>query len=407
MRILFDLISIQGFYNGGAEYTIKVLKTLMARNDIEIVGLFDSRLAFMPEDVGLPGSVHKCVDIRSFGRVADVIAQERIDCFFIGIAQRYMEIDLAGVACRTIVVMHDVGDLGRIDNLYESRCSSVPGKSTWSRAWRRVCCLWRGQDRKPDLQRVPVDYKGAFRTDAPGLRHNLMRYDALAAFCALDHVTLVTVSQFSAQSIRYYLEPLRRKKIEVLWAPAKVVEQSSGTVENPEARRLIESGIPYFLCVSASHWFKNVRSAAEVFCNFSPDHPEFRLLTLGSGEAPLCEKQICLPYVSRSDLEQLYRHCYAFVFPSLFEGFGYPPVEALRAGVPVLCSNATSMPEVMRDDAVWFSPYERSSLFAAMTYLVENYAREKTKALEGGGSRRIAARQEADLEKLIALFNLS
>jgi glycosyltransferase involved in cell wall biosynthesis len=63
-----------------------------------------------------------------------------------------------------------------------------------------------------------------------------------------------------------------------------------------------------------------------------------------------------LGYVSDEKLDQLYRHAACFVFPSLYEGFGLPPVEAMRHGCPVIASNAASIPEVCGDAALYFNP---------------------------------------------------
>ena len=63
-----------------------------------------------------------------------------------------------------------------------------------------------------------------------------------------------------------------------------------------------------------------------------------------------------LPYVSTEELERLYREAFCFVYPSLNEGFGYPPVKAMAYGVPVIASSATSIPEVCGNAACYFSP---------------------------------------------------
>ncbi|MCO1403313.1 glycosyltransferase family 4 protein [Burkholderia multivorans] len=64
-----------------------------------------------------------------------------------------------------------------------------------------------------------------------------------------------------------------------------------------------------------------------------------------------------LGYVSREELREQYRHARAFVFASLFEGFGIPLLEAMASGTPVACSNTTSMPEIVGECALQFDPY--------------------------------------------------
>jgi glycosyltransferase involved in cell wall biosynthesis len=71
-------------------------------------------------------------------------------------------------------------------------------------------------------------------------------------------------------------------------------------------------------------------------------------------------------YIPEADLPALYRGADLFVFPSLYEGFGLPPLEAMACGTPVVCSNAASLPEVVGDAAITVDPYDVEGLAEAM-----------------------------------------
>ncbi len=74
------------------------------------------------------------------------------------------------------------------------------------------------------------------------------------------------------------------------------------------------------------------------------------------------KKAIVLDYIAREDLKYLYQGAYCLVFPSLYEGFGLPPLEAMTFGCPVITSNVSSLPEVCGDAALYIDPYYTDSL---------------------------------------------
>ena len=79
-------------------------------------------------------------------------------------------------------------------------------------------------------------------------------------------------------------------------------------------------------------------------------------------------------YLSHEELSSLFSACVGVVFPSLYEGFGLPVIEAMAAGVPVACSDATSLPEVAADAAILFDPRLPDQIAAAMVTLVTDEA---------------------------------
>ena len=77
-------------------------------------------------------------------------------------------------------------------------------------------------------------------------------------------------------------------------------------------------------------------------------------------------------YVPESDLPALYSGALCFVYPSFFEGFGLPPLEAMKCGAPVIVGNATSLPEVVADSGLQVDPFDISAIAAAMDQLIKD-----------------------------------
>lgn len=88
-----------------------------------------------------------------------------------------------------------------------------------------------------------------------------------------------------------------------------------------------------------------------------------------------------LSWLSPEELEGLWALAAAFVFPSLYEGFGLPVLEAMSRGVPVACSNASSLPEVAGEAALLFDPHDEAAIAGALRQVLEDQAfRERLRA---------------------------
>lgn len=116
-NILFDIISIQGSINGGAEFTFRVLEELITLKNIRIIGLYDSNIEFIEKDLDFyHQKLSNVIDINQSESISHIIEREQIDTFFIGIAQRYFEYNLENIFCKTVIVIHDIGDIETYDN---------------------------------------------------------------------------------------------------------------------------------------------------------------------------------------------------------------------------------------------------------------------------------------------------
>lgn len=101
-------------------------------------------------------------------------------------------------------------------------------------------------------------------------------------------------------------------------------------------------------------------------------------------------------YVLEEELQWLYQNCFGFIFPSLYEGFGLPVLEAMSCGAPVLTSNVSSMPEVAGKAALFFDPLNVEEIRASMNRLMEEpNLREELKEMGLQRARQFSWRKTA------------
>lgn len=238
------------------------------------------------------------------------------------------------------------------------------------------------------VQRILKDYVHALRH-----RRYLKRY-------INGKFHFITVSEHSRYGFLSYFPEMKEDRLKVFYSP--------NTSSSVPAKKI--PGIDkYFLLVSGNRWEKNNLRAIMAFD---------RLLTAGringvkmkiTGITSSAFKYKIqnpdaielLGYVDDDELDSLYANAFAFVYPSLNEGFGYPPIEAMRYGVPVIASPVTSMAEICGGGALYFDPYSVEEIMNRMLMISapDTHAEYSRKALDQYA--RIRARQDRDLDALI------
>ena len=163
--------------------------------------------------------------------------------------------------------------------------------------------------------------------------------------------------------------------------------------ELASARRRHNLDGPFVLSVGTLEPRKNLERAVEAFGSLPSDLlRETRLALVGLRGwdfEPILERArlqadrvTLLDRVSDEDLGALYQTCDAFVFPSLYEGFGLPLLEALAAGAPAIASNVSSLPEVGGDAVVYVDPLETSQIRGALEKVLSSpEKRDRLRAL--------------------------
>ena len=95
---------------------------------------------------------------------------------------------------------------------------------------------------------------------------------------------------------------------------------------------------------------------------------------------------VFVPYISQEDIVGLYKNAEAFIFPSIYEGFGLPLLEAMKCECPIICANTSCLSEVAGGTALYFNPKDKTQLLNQINNLIENNAL-KNELIEKGKKR--------------------
>jgi len=145
---------------------------------------------------------------------------------------------------------------------------------------------------------------------------------------------------------------------------------------------------PYLLYVGLRAAYKNFQRVLKAYASNSNLMSEFDLMCFGGGALTEYERglmaQLNIPegkvILTKGDdtvLSCLYKNAAAFLYPSLYEGFGIPPLEAMLHGCPVISSNISSMPEVLGHAVEYFDPISTADLVSAITRIVNDPKRSQ------------------------------
>ena len=221
----------------------------------------------------------------------------------------------------------------------------------------------------------PMDWPGKFIFTLHDLNHLSVRDNS---------------SALKRAYYRYVIKPACRKATFVLtvseysrheiakWANVseeKIINVGNGVGPPFSARgRKYDPGFPYLLYVGSRKPHKNLPRLLQAYA-LSGIASELPLVMSGMQDQKtlaeirrleLTRHVIFLPLDSTEQLAEAYRGATAFLFPSLYEGFGLPPLEAMASGVPVLTSNVCSLPEVVGEAAILVDPVEVESIAQGM-----------------------------------------
>jgi glycosyltransferase involved in cell wall biosynthesis len=255
----------------------------------------------------------------------------------------------------------------------------------------------------------------AWRGDIPGLPRGKKPFLSIFSFKALRRARhLITVSENTRRDLATVLK-IPDSHISVIYQGIDETFRPYGADEKTKARAalgLIGRDIKRVL-VTGSQFYKNHPTAVRAFARLrAMSSQPLQLVKLGP---PTSEFETAvqdyglengvhyLEGVSDKQMPALYNSVDILLFPSLYEGFGWPPLEAMACGTPVVASNAASLPEVIGDAGLMCSAYDYDGLAQAMYALLSNNDLRLT-LIDRGLSRASRFRWEKVARQTLAVY---
>jgi len=207
----------------------------------------------------------------------------------------------------------------------------------------------------------------------------------------LKHAAFKFVIKMAAKRARRILVPSQYVKYDIASclrvAEEKIDVTYLGVIEQKVSRSidLKKYGITkkYILYVGNAYPHKNLERLIEAWSQIKDQHEEYQLVLAGKRKTfydrlakkyDLDEREdiILTDYIADEYMHALYKQASLFVFPSLSEGFGLPPLEAMQAHTPVVSSNAACMPEILGEGAAYFDPEDVSSMSMSISQVLSD-----------------------------------
>lgn len=398
-RILIDLSSAQPQnavrVNGGGEYAYRILNEIInypIEKEIEIL---------LNDNLGENKNVittckDKRIAVKRYSRIKDI--EEIIDLggystvVFPVCYSKYYELEISQHV-KVITIIHDLCEV------YYSEIHPQYGRYINGRI-NGLLRRWRDTFLASYHRRIAI------------YRHNKLMH-------INENQRIITVSYYTKNTFRYYLDISieEYENIMVCYTPKKfMLSKNNTSLDFCQKYDLISE--KYFLLTSACRWTKNNAIALlaldELFSDIQYENLfcGFKVLVLGVTKEyeryyksilNHVERFVFVGYVSDEELSAIYQNMHLLLFPSLLEGFGMPPVEAMEFGKCSACSATMSIPEICGDAAIYFDPYDIESIKKA---ILQSFDSEFMCSINENVSRRytwIEQKRKRDMNTLMQI----
>jgi len=379
-NLLFDLIASQPQNpiekkHGGSEYTKVVFKHLIksaVNKNIKIDAVYNSNVE-LDKDIKNQSKKYSInlISIKNKNEIENVLNRKSYDRFFSGLGYGLRSVRIPS-NIQFIPVVHGLRPVEMPKDKYE-KYYFISQKQRFITFIKNLFYHQYFEYRKKDY------YK----------------------FLKNNKDNLIVVSNHTKNSIINYYPDLKTNNIKVLYSP----EKSSNKT------KIKKNNSKYILMVSASVWIKNSYRGILALDKFFQQNKfrHFKAIILG-GLPDKIFNQIknkqnfeIHNYVTTEKLEEYYANAHLFFYPTLNEGFGYPPLEAMKYGTPVIASSNSAVPEICEDSILYFDPYSIKQMTNKLIQFQSlNYKIQQQKSVKQ--YLKIKKKQDKDLKEMVKLI---
>jgi glycosyltransferase involved in cell wall biosynthesis len=335
-ELLFDISPVQNKANGAAIYTRMVLEEAITRG-------YQFDCCYIPS-TGLDEAILKLLNdnsiplfkIDSIRQLSEFINNKGYRKVYLGSALN-SDCDF-NFEVTPIITIHDL------------RFIEVPNDKT------------RYLYRRTPFQRLK---QLAINLISPGHSGHVQKKE-IDRFIAHPKLQVISVSEHTRYSILQTFPQVSPGKIHVFYCPYPKPVMGDEIITDDGL--LDDLGVKpgeYFLIISANRWFKNAYRAIQAIdrlfsLNFLQDK---KVVVLGLSKGPIINRIknkhrfVFGDFLPEGKLNSVFKNAFCFIYPSLQEGFGIPPLQAMRFQIPVLVAATSSIPEICGDGAIYFNPY--------------------------------------------------
>lgn len=369
--LIFDLTSVQYYGNiknhGGGEYAGIILNELLSSNAL-FSCVYTSELNISQEYLSrLKNNNIECIDYKDIGLV-NAIHKLGGDTFYSALPYKYGTLDFSGI--RFIGTIHGLRSLEILTDKYmhvyeEGLVGYIISRIKQTKLYEYVT-----------HRRV---------------------YKEFGTLLNNKNFEFIVVSNHTKYSIATFYPKFPLENIKVLYSPS-LLERSIAPLKKDN----------YYLLVSGNRWLKNTyRAILAIDDLLSKGLISHSVKITGNPSSRILRriKNIdhfeFLPYVSNEELSSLMQRAFCFIYPSLNEGFGYPPLQAMSCGTPTIASSCCSIPEVCSDGVLYFNPYSITEIENRLLQIEDEFFRHSLVELGYKRFNDVFKRQKEDLRILV------